>query len=287
MSDNIAPDIRVHPDFAHPEDVVVQSTDGVRFYVAAVDLVRSSAAYRKAPLQTTSGAIEPQLISSDENATILEFLLKVATGRSPPLDLLVTTDAIEEVHFAAERLQMDIAVTMAMLLLRSKVMEMTDDPVKQYAVASRYGWTDLQSVFLARAITVAIDFANVPLMPVDALGHLVAQREARIAHFVKVMTWTDQPNFQFHRENNNICPTCILTNRTTTLLPALQVIWRTFQINAMVRFRSVPSLEHLTEYEWVARDLVVMGEAKAQCGHNPWKGIEKKIPRILETIAPV
>ena len=125
------------------------------------------------------------------------------------------------------------------------------------------------------------------LMPVEALGHLVAQCEARIAHFIKVMTWTDQPNFQFHRENNNICPTCILTNRTTTLLPALQVIWRSFQINAIVRFRTVPSLEHLTEYEWIARELVVMAEAKAQCGHNPWKGIEKKIPRILETVAPV
>jgi len=215
-------------------------------------------------------------------------LLKIATGRNPPLGLLATMDAIEEAYHAAERLQMTIATTIAMLLLRSKVMGITEDPVKQYAVASRYGWTDLQSVFLARAITVTIDIANLPSMPQDALIYFLAQREARIAQFIKVMTASDEPTLQFHHENRNACMTCISTNRTNTYLTAANLaMWRSFQVNSITRFRIFPSLEHLTECQRIASTLEGMASAKEECGHNPWKGIEKKIPHIFETIVPV
>ena len=163
---------KYHPLFSFDDaDVVLCSRDGVLFRVPSMTLKMTSSWFRTmftlpqgsppAPLPSSFSSssssrrgplapYESEIIHLDEDSSTLEPLLRMACGLEiPELD---TWDAVEPVLYAAEKYDMTGPSSIIRALFRTPAF--TDAPLRLYAAACHFGWTEDARAASTRSLTL-------------------------------------------------------------------------------------------------------------------------------------
>jgi hypothetical protein len=160
---------KYHPLFSLDEaDIVLGSRDGVLFRVPSTTLKMTSSWFRtmftppqhapRGPLLSSPRSAqhnqrippESELIGLDEDSSTLESLLRMACGLEIPT--LDTWDAVEPVLYAAEKYDMIGPSSIIRALLRTPAF--TDSPLRLYAAACHFGWTEDARTASTRSLTL-------------------------------------------------------------------------------------------------------------------------------------
>src|SRR5882762_3460714 len=140
QAENNAPDpALLHPLFSNPDgDVILGSKDGdVLFRTHSYVLKTTSSWFRSMfSLPQKCSPITPDVLYMDEDAHILECLLRMACGL--PIIPPTSYDAVDQLLFAAEKYDMPGPLSIIRMLLMTPPL--LNQPLRLYAVACRFGW---------------------------------------------------------------------------------------------------------------------------------------------------
>jgi hypothetical protein len=150
---------RLHPLFSNSEgDIILASKGGdVLFRTHTFVLKTTSGWFRTMfSLPQKSGSITTDIIYMDEDAPILECLLRMACG----LPILPPTnyDAVDLLLFAAEKYDMPGVMSIIRILVMTP--SLLDQPLRLYAVACRFGWE--KEAQFASTETLSLDLHSEP-----------------------------------------------------------------------------------------------------------------------------
>lgn len=133
-------------------------------------------------LNSRSPSHEPEIIYLEEEADVLELLLRMACGL--PFVDITSLDLLEGVIYAAEKYDMSGPMSILRLCLLSPALP--DDPFRLYAIARKHGWHEAAKTLSARTLSLHIwDPKYVPALK-------TASSEALIDLFVLHRSRKDQ-----------------------------------------------------------------------------------------------
>lgn len=141
-----------HELFNSPDtDTILGSKDGVLFRVHSFTLKTTSGWFRTMFSLPQKADEKPDTIYLDEEASLLEALLRCICGL--PIPRLDSYDIIEPLLFAAEKYDMQGPPSIVRALTMTPPL--LSDPLRLFVLACRYGWEDI--VQLASSHTLSLD----------------------------------------------------------------------------------------------------------------------------------
>jgi hypothetical protein len=149
----------LHPLFSNPDgDVILGSKGGdVLFRTHSFILKTTSGFFRTMfSLPQKCAPVTLDVIYMDEDATILESLLRMACGL--PIIPPTSYDAVDPLLFAAEKYEMPGPMSIIRMLVMTPPL--LDQPLRLYAVACRFGW-EPEAQF-ASTETLSLDLHSEP-----------------------------------------------------------------------------------------------------------------------------
>ncbi|PPQ98420.1 hypothetical protein CVT24_004099 [Panaeolus cyanescens] len=145
--------LKYHPEFSSQEaDVILASKDAkVYFRVPSFTLRTTSGFFQTMFSLPQSDTSPPNIIYLDEDADILECLLRMLCGFAFPD--IVSHDTLESLAYAAEKYDMAGPLS----LIRMYIMTTTlSDPIRLYAIACRHGWIQEAKELSRRTLSMNI-----------------------------------------------------------------------------------------------------------------------------------
>ncbi|EJD45121.1 hypothetical protein AURDEDRAFT_124790 [Auricularia subglabra TFB-10046 SS5] len=284
----------VHPDFAGLADTILLAADGTTFHVSSSDLARCSRWFRALFTLPQSGEkpdASPTCLTLTEDSLTVEILLKLAYALPPGLARLADMGDLERTLAAADKYEMAGAVEILLLLLRQPAMQ--TDALHLYAVAGRYGQTDLEDSALERLIRMPLNLAKVPHIDVPQFARLVSLRQRRIERFCSLLLKTPA-NAPFGREYDTRCPHGAEFSRhqphdrkTDGSLLAWSKFVAALQ-GAFVRHPSVDALEKdpLVRSLSAALKHNLCVDSSCQRPLYDWPGIQARLSALMDTPNP-
>ena len=181
---------KAHPEFADDDaDIILCSSDGVHFRVHSIILKLSSGWFRalftlpQGHASELSSSSSSSITASDgkgkpvpapqqdpivvnENAELLEMLLRMACGKELPVHRLQSLEFIQDLLQVAEKYDMPGPASIARLAVSLTLVK--KHPIRVYGIACRWGWTDIAKT--ASSYTLHLDLLGAPC--VEELRHV-------------------------------------------------------------------------------------------------------------------
>ncbi|KZW03253.1 hypothetical protein EXIGLDRAFT_725708 [Exidia glandulosa HHB12029] len=194
-----------HPAFNSEGDVVLVTSDSIRFRITSPVLRTASGFFRtmfdSAHPDPGTPLGEPSVISVDEDAHTMTVLLKVASGmRVDFFKTLPNIEDMERVMFAGEKYDMPAVMEAMELMMYTPTAK--SRPLHRYALASRYGWSDICADAAIDTLDLEIDFHDVPAMDLEHFNRLLRLRSRRVAAMSAAL---NDKNGRFKGGNRGTC----------------------------------------------------------------------------------
>ncbi|EGN99516.1 hypothetical protein SERLA73DRAFT_179565 [Serpula lacrymans var. lacrymans S7.3] len=127
-----------HPFFSSPDgDVILGAKDRSLFRVHSYTLKTTSGWFRSLfSMPQRNASTNPEVIHLDEDTDTLEKILRMICGL--PIIPLSSYDEVDALLFAAEKYDMPGPMSLVRIFVMTPPL--LDQPLRLYAVASRYGW---------------------------------------------------------------------------------------------------------------------------------------------------
>ncbi|KZW03252.1 hypothetical protein EXIGLDRAFT_828616 [Exidia glandulosa HHB12029] len=236
MQAAVSSPVAYHPDFEGEDDVVLVTSDSVRFRISSAVLRHASGFFHtmfdNPQPDNEIPSKEPNVRSLDEDARTMAILLKVASGLR--VEFLKTFGDIvvgemERIAFAADKYDMSAALDVIELAMYTPTA--MAHPLHRNAMATRYGWHDVSAEAALDALDLELTFQDIQSMDMAHFNRLLRLRHRRVAAFATALNNRDG---QLAGGNRGTCYKCQLELERPT-------VWENMKRYLLFELASKPS----------------------------------------------
>lgn len=168
------PQLNGPPFDKHGADIIIQSADKVDFRCHKAILTVASPVFESLFTlpQGDIRAEEAQIVRVPQDGVTLSNVLRFAYPTTPPKP--ETLDEMVSALNAAHYYQMDDLASYLQSLVTSNCRFLTEEPVRTYAIACRWGWKDMAKKAAIATLQIKLDMWTLIDMPIPELADIPA-----------------------------------------------------------------------------------------------------------------